>query len=167
MSSKAQALLCTPHPALVHCKRRGPNISRASCLQPEGPQNQKIHWGIVLLGKIMILQAVGHQISCLGVCYANDPQKGGYTTPAPALDLTTSLQGDYFVWCNPRTPPPPNTHVHSETIPQTMHQQAQHTARDRYGISNKRLKCNWSGSREYDDVAINVGHVMYLWPKHF
>ena len=44
-----------------------------------------------------------------------------------------------------------------------MHQQAQHTARDRYRISNKRLKCNWSGSREYDDVAINVGHVMYFW----
>ena len=33
-------------------------------------------------------------ISCLGVCYTNDPQKGGYTTPAPALDLTTSLRGD-------------------------------------------------------------------------
>ena len=42
----------------------------------------------------MILQKVGHQISCLGVCYANDPKKGGYTTPAPALDLTTSLRGD-------------------------------------------------------------------------
>ena len=49
---------------------------------------------MVLLGKIMILQGVGHQISCLGVCYANDPKKGGYTTPAPALDLTTSLRGD-------------------------------------------------------------------------
>ena len=46
------------------------------------------------LGKIMILQGVGHQISSLGVCYANDPPKGGYTTPAPALDLTTSLRGD-------------------------------------------------------------------------
>ena len=53
------------------------------------------HWGIVLLGKIMILQGVGHPISCLGVCYANDPQKGGYTTPAPALDLTPSLRGDF------------------------------------------------------------------------
>ena len=53
-----------------------------------------MHWGIVLLGKIMILQGVGHPISCLGVCYANDPKKGGYTTPAPALDLTTSLRGD-------------------------------------------------------------------------
>ena len=42
----------------------------------------------------MILQGVG-QISCLGLCYANDPKKGGYTTPAPALDLTTSLQGDF------------------------------------------------------------------------
>ena len=49
---------------------------------------------MVLLGKIMILQGVGHPISCLGVCYANDPKKGGYMTPAPALDLTTSLRGD-------------------------------------------------------------------------
>ena len=43
----------------------------------------------------MILQGVGHPISCLGVCYANDPKKGGYMTPAPALDLTTSLRGDF------------------------------------------------------------------------
>ena len=50
---------------------------------------------MVLLGKIMILQGVGHPISCLGVCYANDPKKGGYTPLAPALDLTTSLRGDF------------------------------------------------------------------------
>ena len=50
---------------------------------------------MVLLGKITILQGVGHQISCLGVCYANDPKKGGYTTLVPALDLTTSLRGDF------------------------------------------------------------------------
>ena len=31
----------------------------------------------------------------IGVCYANDPQKGGYTTLVPALDLTTSLRGDF------------------------------------------------------------------------
>ena len=43
----------------------------------------------------MILQGVGHQISCIGVCYANDPKKGGYTMPAPALDLTTSLRSDF------------------------------------------------------------------------
>ena len=49
---------------------------------------------MVLLGKIMILQGVGHPISCLGVCYANDPKKGGYMTPTSALDLTTSLRGD-------------------------------------------------------------------------
>ena len=72
------------------------------------PQNQKIHWGMVLLGKIMILQGVGHQISCLGVCYANDPKKGGYTTPAPALDLTTSLRGDFslHLWHPPKTEAP-------------------------------------------------------------
>ena len=52
---------------------------------------------MVLLGKIMILQGVGHPISCLGVCYVNDPKKGGYMTPAPALDLTTSLRGDSSV----------------------------------------------------------------------
>ena len=57
---------------------------------------------MVLLGKIMILQGVGHQISCLGVCYANDPKKGGYMTPAPALDLTTSLRGDFRA---PSAPP--------------------------------------------------------------
>ena len=26
---------------------------------------------------------------------ANEPKKGGYTTPAPTLDLTTSLRGDF------------------------------------------------------------------------
>ena len=58
---------------------------------------------MVLLGKIMILQGVGHPISCLGVCYANDPKKGGYMTPAPVLDLTTSLRGDF----RPILIPPP------------------------------------------------------------
>ena len=42
----------------------------------------------------MILQGVGHQISCLGGCYANDPEKGGCTVSVPALDLITSLRGD-------------------------------------------------------------------------
>ena len=42
-------------------------------------QNQKIHWEIILSGKIMILQGVRHPISCLRVCYASDPQKGGCT----------------------------------------------------------------------------------------
>ena len=60
---------------------------------------------MVLLGKIMILQGVGHQISCLGVCYANDPRKGGYTTPAPALDLTTSLRGDFATFLNGEVSP--------------------------------------------------------------
>ena len=63
---------------------------------------------MLLLGKIMILQGVGHPISCLGVCYANDPKKGGYMTPAPALDLTTSLRGDFFghLWRQEYIPPP-------------------------------------------------------------
>ena len=33
----------------------------------------------VLSGNIMILQGVRHPISCLQVCYANDPPKGGCT----------------------------------------------------------------------------------------
>ena len=37
----------------------------------------RIHWGIVLSSKIMILQGVRHPISCLGVCFPNNPQKGG------------------------------------------------------------------------------------------
>ena len=40
---------------------------------------------------MMILQGVKHWKPYIGVCYANDPKKGGYTTLAPALDLTTSL----------------------------------------------------------------------------
>ena len=43
----------------------------------------------------MILQGVRRQKPYLGVCCANDSKKGGgYTTPTPALDLTTSLRGD-------------------------------------------------------------------------
>ena len=58
--------------------------------------NQKIHWGIVLSGKIMILQGVEIPISCLGVCYTNDPLKGGCVASAPTLDLTTSLRDDFL-----------------------------------------------------------------------
>ena len=43
---------------------------------------------------MMILQGVRRQKPYIGVCYANNPKKGGYTTLAPALDLTTSLRGD-------------------------------------------------------------------------
>ena len=39
------------------------------------PPPKKIHWGIILLGEMMMLQGVGHPISCLGVCYANDLPK--------------------------------------------------------------------------------------------
>ena len=60
-----------------------------------GVQNTKNHWRIIFGPKMMILQGVRHQKPYIGVCYANDPKKGGgYTTLAPALDLTTSLQGD-------------------------------------------------------------------------
>ena len=45
----------------------------------------------------MILQSVRHPISCIWVCYTNDPQKKGVYGSAPALDLTTSLQSDFTV----------------------------------------------------------------------
>ena len=45
-------------------------------------QNQKSHWGINLSPKMMILQGVGHLTSYIGVCYANNPPKAGYTAPA-------------------------------------------------------------------------------------
>ena len=35
----------------------------------------------------------------LWLWYANDAQGGGYTTPAPAVDLTTFLRGDFFSQC--------------------------------------------------------------------
>ena len=50
-----------------------------------GGQNPKKYWEIIFGPKMMILQGVCRQKPYLGVCYVNDPQKGGYTTPAPAL----------------------------------------------------------------------------------
>ena len=50
----------------------------------------------------------------LALFYANDPKKGGYTTPAPALDLTTSVPGDWYFTKGSVTgaplpdPPPPS-----------------------------------------------------------
>ena len=35
------------------------------------------------------------QYHALGYATRMTPKKGGYTTPAPALDLTTSLRGDF------------------------------------------------------------------------
>ena len=53
---------------------------------------------------MMILQGVRRQKPYIGVCYANDPNKRGYTTLAPALYLTTSLRCDFcgvmLVCCN-------------------------------------------------------------------
>ena len=43
---------------------------------------------------MMILQGVRHQRPYIGVCYANNPKKRGYTTLTLALDLTTSFRGD-------------------------------------------------------------------------
>ena len=50
----------------------------------------------------------------LGLLYANDTKKGGYTTPTPALDITTSLRGDWYFTKGSVTgarlpdPPPPS-----------------------------------------------------------
>ena len=62
----------------------------------DGVSHNKSPKWIVVLNKITILQKVGHPITCLGVCYVNNPKKGKYTTHAPALDPTTSLQSDFL-----------------------------------------------------------------------
>ena len=71
-----------------------------------GGQNPKNHWGIIFGPKMMILQGVKRQKPYNGVCYANDPKKGGYTTLAPALDLTTSLRGDFALRARHSLSPP-------------------------------------------------------------
>ena len=59
-----------------------------------GCQNPKIHLGIILCPKLMILHGVRRLIPYLGVCHANEPKKWEYTTPVLELYLTTSLRGD-------------------------------------------------------------------------
>ena len=44
--------------------------------------------GSFSIPKMMILQGVRHPIQYLGVCYVNDPKKGGFMAPAPVLGLT-------------------------------------------------------------------------------
>ena len=46
---------------------------------------KKICWGIVLSPKAMILQGVGHPISCFNVCYANAPKQGDIRRPCLRL----------------------------------------------------------------------------------
>ena len=58
-----------------------------------GGQNEKIHRGIILSAKMMIVQGVDIQNHPWG--YAKDPKKGGLRRPSPALDLTTALRGDW------------------------------------------------------------------------
>ena len=88
----------TPPPQNVLCLVPNPPPKCSIQFQGDRGLKRKIHWGIVLSGKTMILQEVGHPISCLGVCYANDPQKegGGGMASAPTPDLTTSLRGDFW-----------------------------------------------------------------------
>ena len=63
--------------------------------------SRKIHWGIVLSLKLMILEGIRLPMPYIVVCYANNPPKelggggGGYMAPALAFDLTTSLRGDF------------------------------------------------------------------------
>ena len=51
-------------------------------------------WTSSFCPKTMILQGVRRPISCIGGCYANDPEKGRIMATTQALDLTTSLRGD-------------------------------------------------------------------------
>ena len=92
------------HPSVPRGNGRGHNTQR--CFDPPpakkrgypgaggyGCQKPKNHWGIIVSPKMMMLQGVRRQKPYIGVCYAHDPQRGGgYTTLAPALDLTTSLR---------------------------------------------------------------------------
>ena len=63
----------------------------------------------------------------LGLFDANDPKKGGYTTPAPALDLTTSVRGDWYFTKGsvvgaplPDPPPPPSGGSHDPPPPRAI-----------------------------------------------
>ena len=51
-------------PSLLNGAERGLKIKKSS-------------GGIVVPGKIIISQGVGHPMSCLGVCYTNNPPKRG------------------------------------------------------------------------------------------
>ena len=42
-----------------------------------GVKIQKNHWGIIFGPKMMILEGVRCRKPYIGVCYANDPKKGG------------------------------------------------------------------------------------------
>ena len=55
----------------------------------------KNHWGIIFGPKMMILQGLDVRNHTLGYATRTTPKKGGYTTLAPALHLTTSLRGDF------------------------------------------------------------------------
>ena len=78
-------LLTPPPPGPTHPTPTHPTSLKKviSSFRRYRSQNQKTRRGIVLLGKVMILQGVGHQISCLGVCHANDPQKRGVYDARP------------------------------------------------------------------------------------
>ena len=90
--------------ALPFTRRLLDGIKLPHCLQPpkkmsasfsgQRPQNQKIHWGMVVLSKKMIYKRVEIQYHALGYATRMTPKRGGSTTPAPALDLTTSLSSD-------------------------------------------------------------------------
>ena len=74
--------------------KRVPRYARRGGGGGGGGQNPKNHWVITFGPAVMILQGVRRQNTYPGVCHTNDPKIGGYMTPAPALDLTTSLPGD-------------------------------------------------------------------------
>ena len=79
-----------PHIVAAICKEIDPSPPHTHTPHPVkmgtpvcvggGGQNRKIHWGITFCPKIMI-QGVRRLIPCLGVCYANDPERGGIQPP--------------------------------------------------------------------------------------
>ena len=82
-SNPSKHKFLTPPPNMV-CSFRGTEASKS-----------KNPLGDPFVGQNNGLQGVRHPISCLGVCYANDPQKGGCTASAPyALFEVISIVAD-------------------------------------------------------------------------
>ena len=80
------AVTPTPHPPCASAPKKGyPGTGRL------GVNIETVNAVIILSRKMMILQGVGHPISYLRVCCANNPKMWWYMAPAPMLDPTTSL----------------------------------------------------------------------------
>ena len=69
-----EVLTTHPHPH-PHPSKKG--VPKCGGGGGYGGQNPKNHWGIIFGLKMMILQGVRHPKPYNGICYANDPKKGG------------------------------------------------------------------------------------------